>query len=84
MKEGDDFFGGCAPPSEAQGVDPQRRAPELAVGLAEEGFDRGFHLVTRDGRVAPLLEDVEEIQHERIEERRMGDPARGGAQGFVV
>ena len=84
VKEGDDFFGGCAPPSEAQGMDPQRRAPELAVGLAEEGFDRGFHLVTRDGRVAPLLEDVEEIQHERIEERRMGDPARGGAQGFVA
>lgn len=52
VKEGDDFFGGCAPPSEAQGMDPQRRAPELAVGLAEEGFDRGFHLVTRDGRVA--------------------------------
>ena len=59
----------------------QGRAPELAAGLAEEDLNRGFEFVTGDGRIASLLEDVEEIQHERIEERRMGDPARGGALG---
>ena len=31
-----------------------------------------------------IRDSVEEIQNERIEERRMGDPARGGAQVFVA